>query len=133
MVLFSSPFSCYGGLGRSGLSKSIFFLNYLNFLNISFYVGKKTDLHHCSVHMAVSCFLTFSRCLSAASTLCNIDGKQGDRNPQGAQRRRSHTNGEGKRLHSFLSESLVFLKLVDPCIEKGFLCHTEIAACKVGI
>lgn len=72
---------------------------------------KKTDLHHCSVHMAVSCFLTFSCCLSAASTLCNIDGKQGDRNPQGAQRRRSHTNGEGKRLHSFLSESLVFLKL----------------------
>ncbi|XP_041810234.1 cyclin-dependent kinase inhibitor 3 isoform X2 [Chelmon rostratus] len=38
--------------------------------------------------------LCINRCLSAASTLCNTDGEQSHRNPQGAQRRRSDTNSE---------------------------------------
>lgn len=66
----------------------------------------------CFTALITRVFLPFSRRLSAASTLCNIDGKQGDRNPQGAQRRRSDTNGEGERLLFFPSESLVSLKMV---------------------
>lgn len=107
-LLSSAPLlSCYGGLGRSGLSEK-------NVSNLSLFCPP-----HAPVFPALGSYFSFfrlshSRRLPAAAALSLHDGQPGHRDPAGAPRGRSYPNREG--FEQFCSRSDSWSRTEeDPC------------------